>query len=64
LVWQLEAWGFTLIDCQLPTPHLASLGARPWPRERFLRALDTALLAPTRRGRWSLEPGLIASRLT
>jgi leucyl/phenylalanyl-tRNA--protein transferase len=24
-----------LIDCQQETEHLASLGARPWPRERF-----------------------------
>ena len=63
LVWQLEAWGFTLLDCQLPTPHLASLGARPWPRERFLAALERALQAPTRRGRWSLELDVIAARL-
>jgi leucyl/phenylalanyl-tRNA--protein transferase len=63
LVWQVEAWGFTLFDCQLPTPHLASLGAKPWPRERFLTALEHALQTPTRRGRWSLEPGVIAARL-
>ena len=63
LVWQTEAWGFTLFDCQLPTPHLASLGAQPWPRKRFLTALEHALQAPTRRGRWVLEPGVIASRL-
>ncbi len=29
LAQQLEAWHFTLIDCQLPTDHLASLGANP-----------------------------------
>jgi leucyl/phenylalanyl-tRNA--protein transferase len=62
-VWQVEAWGFTLFDCQLPTPHLASLGAKPWPRERFLAALDQALQTPTRRGHWVLEPGVIAARL-
>ncbi len=28
--------GIELIDCQLPTPHLASLGARTVPREEFL----------------------------
>jgi len=63
LVWQLEAWGFTLFDCQLPTPHLASLGARPWPRKRFLGALARALEAPTRRGGWTLDPEAIAARL-
>jgi leucyl/phenylalanyl-tRNA--protein transferase len=63
LVWQLAAWGFPLFDCQLPTAHLASLGARPWPRARFLAALAAALRAPTRRGRWTLDPGLLAARL-
>jgi leucyl/phenylalanyl-tRNA---protein transferase len=63
LVWQLEAWGFTLFDCQLPTAHLASLGARPQPRERFLTALGRALAAPTRRGRWTLDPSVLAARL-
>jgi leucyl/phenylalanyl-tRNA--protein transferase len=60
LVWQLEAWGFTLFDVQLPTPHLASLGATPWPRERYLAALEGALRRPGRRGRWTLEPDAIA----
>ena len=63
LVWQLEAWGFTLIDCQMYTEHLARFGARPWPRDRFLRALRESLRQPTRRGRWQLSPGLIGSRL-
>ncbi len=62
LVWQVEAFGFTLFDCQLPTPHLASLGARPVARERFLSELARATAEPTRRGRWSLEPGLLALR--
>ena len=59
LVEQLAAWGFSLFDCQLPTPHLASLGATPWPRERFLAALESALRTPTRRGPWTLEPRAI-----
>lgn len=33
---QLEAWGFGLIDCQMETAHLASMGARPIPRKLFL----------------------------
>jgi leucyl/phenylalanyl-tRNA--protein transferase len=63
LVWQLAAWRVPLVDCQLPTPHLASLGAEPWPRERFLEALALALRAPTRRGRWTLEREVIDRRL-
>jgi len=63
LVWQLEAWGFTLIDCQLPTAHLASLGARPCPRARFERRLARALEAKTRRGRWELDLEVMRARL-
>ena len=42
LVGRLRARGFTLIDCQMPTPHLASLGAAPIRRADFLEALTLA----------------------
>ncbi len=58
LVRQLERWGFELFDCQLPTSHLARLGAREWPRSRFLRHLRRALARETRRGRWRLDTEL------
>jgi len=32
--------GYALIDCQLPSAHLARLGAVTLPRRRFLRLLD------------------------
>jgi leucyl/phenylalanyl-tRNA--protein transferase len=35
LVEQLKAWGFVLIDCQMPTQHLHSFGARPIARADF-----------------------------
>jgi leucyl/phenylalanyl-tRNA--protein transferase len=63
LLWQLGAWGFELFDGQLPTPHLASLGLRAWPRERFLRALAASVARPTRRGRWELDPEVVRARL-
>jgi leucyl/phenylalanyl-tRNA---protein transferase len=53
LVEQLIAWGFTLIDCQQETEHLARFGAEAWRRKRFLADLEKALEAPTRRGRWT-----------
>ncbi len=56
LARQLDAWGFHFIDCQMHTPHLARFGAQPWPRPRFLAALEASLEKPTRRGRWSLAP--------
>lgn len=53
LVRRLQAWGITLIDCQVATEHLERFGAREWPRKRFLAALHTALEQPTRTGTWA-----------
>lgn len=39
LVEQLRQWGFELIDCQMPTDHLFSLGAESMPRAVFLEEL-------------------------
>jgi leucyl/phenylalanyl-tRNA--protein transferase len=55
LVEQLRAWGLPLVDCQVYTPHLASLGAREWPRRDFLAALQAALDRPTRLGPWRFD---------
>lgn len=65
LAGQLLEWGFTLIDCQVYTDHLARLGATRWPRHRFLAALHEALEAPTRRGEWrlALTPGEAMERV-
>lgn len=38
-VQQLKSEGITLIDCQVYTPHLESLGARMIPRQQFLNSL-------------------------
>lgn len=35
LVEKLKTWGFVLIDCQMPTQHLHSFGARPIARADF-----------------------------
>ncbi len=43
LVRHLGALGYTLIDCQVRTEHLARFGAVDWPRERFHEALARAL---------------------
>jgi len=39
LCQQLDLWGVGLIDCQMHTPHLASLGARVIPRVEFQQVL-------------------------
>jgi leucyl/phenylalanyl-tRNA---protein transferase len=61
LARQLDAWGFVQIDCQLPSPHLMSMGAIPIRRRDFLRLLDAALALPDRRGRWHFDTDLKAS---
>ena len=38
--------GFGLIDCQIPNPHLARLGAVEMPRQRFLALLDELCETP------------------
>ncbi len=40
LARQLERWRFGMIDCQMNTPHLASLGAREIPRSEFIATLQ------------------------
>ena len=55
LVAQLKAWGFSMIDCQVTTPHMLSFGAGEVRREHFLRMLAADLRTPTRVGTWRLE---------
>lgn len=39
LVKHLKEWGYDFIDCQVPTDHLKSLGAKEVTREYFLKKL-------------------------
>jgi leucyl/phenylalanyl-tRNA--protein transferase len=43
LIERLRAGGFTLLDAQVPTPHLESLGAITIPRAEYLTRLRRAL---------------------
>ena len=43
LVERLRERGYELLDCQIQTPHLASLGAVEVPEREYLRRLDHAL---------------------
>jgi leucyl/phenylalanyl-tRNA---protein transferase len=40
LVNYLKAWGYQLVDCQVHTDHLVSLGAEEIPRDHFKQLLD------------------------
>jgi leucyl/phenylalanyl-tRNA--protein transferase len=46
LVEHARRVGVTLLDVQLPSPHLASLGVRAIPRAEYLRRLAAALQRP------------------
>jgi leucyl/phenylalanyl-tRNA---protein transferase len=43
---------FAVIDCQVPSPHLAAWGARSIPRRRYLELVRSGLKNRTRRGNW------------
>ena len=52
LVRQLELWSFVLVDCQLPSAHLSSLGAQEIRRSDFIERLDQALQQHGHLGHW------------
>ncbi len=53
LIEQLLEWDFRLIDCQVSSPHLLSLGAEEIPRAEFIARLQSALALPGQPGNWS-----------
>jgi leucyl/phenylalanyl-tRNA--protein transferase len=46
---------FDFIDCQIPNPHLASLGVIEVSRSEFLSKLEQSLKQPTRKGPWTAK---------
>ena len=55
LAQQLQQWGFGLIDCQMETEHLASLGARTMPRGAFTARLADLVNLPHLPGPWNFD---------
>ncbi len=60
LCTQLSRWNFGMIDCQMNTAHLASLGAREIPRKEFVARLRELVNYANREPPWELEHDLIA----
>jgi leucyl/phenylalanyl-tRNA--protein transferase len=58
VVRQLERWGFEMIDCQMATGHLASLGAREIPRRQFVERLRVLAQQPAVPAPWTLDADL------
>jgi leucyl/phenylalanyl-tRNA--protein transferase len=58
LVRRLKSLDFTLVDCQVRTEHLVSLGAEEISRARFLDLVGEALEKDTLQGSWRhWQPG-------
>jgi leucyl/phenylalanyl-tRNA--protein transferase len=55
LVRFLAAHGFGVVDCQMKTAHLASLGAREIPRREFIALLGRLTREPGLPGSWTVE---------
>ncbi|MDX1489962.1 MAG: leucyl/phenylalanyl-tRNA--protein transferase [Pseudohongiellaceae bacterium] len=52
---QLQDWGYQLIDCQVPSEHLESLGAQEMQREDFMKELERLRALPGKQGPWHFE---------
>jgi leucyl/phenylalanyl-tRNA--protein transferase len=59
LARQLERWEFPMIDCQLETSHLMSLGAEHVPRRRFVAEIDR--LVRQQAPEWMLDSDLMGT---
>lgn len=55
LAQHLQRWGFGLIDCQMETTHLASLGARTIPRTVFVNRVAELVNLPHLPGPWHFD---------
>ena len=62
LVMQLARWGFELIDCQMSTSHLASLGARDIARAAFNELIARLVRQPSIPGPWRADTDLLIRR--
>lgn len=58
LIAHLKEWGYDFIDCQVPTEHLKSLGAKEVSRDYFLNRLEKSKM-DTIEHYWDIEENLI-----
>jgi len=55
---QLEKWGYELIDCQVYTSHLESLGAYMMPRDQFITLLEEHAIDKNKNTKWQIDHDL------
>jgi leucyl/phenylalanyl-tRNA--protein transferase len=54
-VKQLQHWGFLMIDCQVESEHLTSLGAELIARSQFVQMLENLCYLPTKSAPWQFQ---------
>ena len=54
---QLKRWQYGLIDCQVSSEHLLSMGAREISRHSFCNRLNTLVAQDFQPGRWEFDEG-------
>lgn len=64
LTRQLKKWGFKLIDCQVYTSHLESLGAKMISRKQFISLLEEFAIDDNKNTPWVADPDLSTDLLT
>ena len=60
LARHLARWSVPLIDCQMRTEHLATLGAWEMPRRQFVRTVARLVALPPP-GPWTADPDLLSA---
>ena len=58
LVKHLQAKGYVIIDCQVSSAHLTSLGALNIERDEFVSYLNQYCLKPAWPGKWQVDPDI------
>lgn len=58
LIEQVKQWNFKLIDCQVSSDHMSSLGALDISRSEFMGLLSNMCSGKTRLSDWSIQPDL------
>ncbi|MBN8260706.1 MAG: leucyl/phenylalanyl-tRNA--protein transferase [Xanthomonadales bacterium] len=61
LALRLRAWGWPLIDAQVPNAHTRRLGVEAWPRAEYLDALAGLRDLPSEPGHWQARFGTVAA---
>ncbi len=61
LAQRMQAWGWPLLDAQVPNAHTRRLGVDTWPRQAYLDALASLRDRPADPGSWRDRFGEVAA---